>query len=66
MKDCCCPGGCKTRTCACECNVKCETVLKDDAANVRCAKKVYDRHGFSGWSAYKSHPECKNYQAYVC
>ncbi|XP_059609223.1 lysozyme c-1-like [Phlebotomus argentipes] len=41
-----------------ECNMKCEDFLNDDVTDdIRCARLMYDRHGFLGWPGWKN--KCK-------
>lgn len=41
-----------------------ELQLLDPRANARCARMVYERHGFNGWIAYKKNRmTCQNYIA---
>ncbi|XP_044726460.1 lysozyme-like [Chrysoperla carnea] len=45
-----------------DCNVNCNDLLKDDITlAAKCAKKVYDRHGFEAWYGWKN--KCKNGKA---
>ncbi|XP_047000872.1 lysozyme-like [Schistocerca americana] len=37
-----------------ECRVKCEDLLNNNLSDdVRCAKKIFQQHGFRGWSGWR-------------
>ncbi|XP_063377699.1 lysozyme-like [Cydia fagiglandana] len=39
-----------------ECNVSCAALRTDDiTAAATCVKKIFARHGFAGWTAWKAH-----------
>lgn len=40
-----------------------EHELFNSYLNTHCARRVFNRHGYDGWNAYKSHKvECNSYQ----
>ncbi|XP_053661912.1 lysozyme c-1-like [Anopheles marshallii] len=43
-----------------ECNIPCKSLLNDDITNdIKCAKLIYNRHGFDAWYGWKDHCDGK-------
>ncbi|XP_023228018.1 lysozyme c-1-like [Centruroides sculpturatus] len=49
-----------------ECNIECSKFLDDNLDDdIKCAKKIYNRHKFDAWYAWKNNCKGKDLKVYV-
>ncbi|XP_018014658.1 lysozyme c-1-like [Hyalella azteca] len=57
---------CNSGTGTNDCNINCDKLKDNDIADdVKCAKKIFGRHGFNAWYGWKNNCKGKNLSSYT-
>ncbi|XP_067129532.1 lysozyme c-1-like [Centruroides vittatus] len=49
-----------------DCGMSCEALIDDNIDDdIRCAKKIYARHGFDAWNAWKAHCKGRDLSGFI-